>query len=140
MKYLNRREFGRRCAGLVAIAAVPVSASTVKLILPILDPASGLASTLGYTHDVDAIPAQVLLAEHPNYAPGSKCSNCVYFQGDLEATLEFQGGTEWGKCNIFTNNMVNAKGWCSVWTDKPSLPLQLQPTGSSESEFLEFGP
>jgi hypothetical protein len=128
-KLLNRREFAQRCAGLVAIAAVPVSASTVKLILPKLDPASGLASKLGYTHDVDAIPAQVLLAKHPYYAPGSKCSNCVYFQG----------GTEWGKCNIFTNNMVNAKGWCGVWAEKPNLPLQLQPTGSS-NEFLEFGP
>ena len=90
-KLLNRRKFARRCASLVAIAAFPVSASTVKLVLPKLDPDSGLATTLGYTHDVDAIPAQVLLAEHPNYAPGSKCSNCVYFQG----------GHEWGKCNIF---------------------------------------
>ena len=128
-KFLNRREFARRCAGLVAIAAVPVSASTVKLVLPKLDPADGLATKLGYTHDVDAIPAQVLLAEHPNYVPGSKCSNCVYFQG----------GTEWGKCNIFTNNRVSAKGWCNVWIDKPSLPMQLQPTGSG-NEFLEFGP
>ena len=137
-KLLNRREFGRKCAGLVAIAAVPVSASTVKLVLPILDPASGLASTLGYTHDVDAIPAQVLLAEHPNYVPGSKCSNCVYFQGGTEI-IDLVSPITWGKCNIFTNNMVNAKGWCSVWTDKPSLPMQLQPTGSG-SEFLEFGP
>ena len=91
MKYLNRREFGRRCAGLVAIAAVPVSASTVKLILPKLDPASGLASTLGYTHDVDAIPAQVLLAEHPNYVPQTVYTSKVTLRPPWNSKVEPSG-------------------------------------------------
>ena len=133
-KLLSRREFARKCA--IVLAAIPLSAlseNRVPLIpkkhLPELDPASDQATALSYTHDVDAIPVEVLLSEHPYYEPESKCSNCIHFQGN----------SEWGKCNIFMNNVVNEKGWCSVWAKKPNFPLQLQPTGMPE-EYLNMGP
>ena len=124
-KLLSRREFARRCA--IALAVIPVTALskvslTPKKHLPKLDPSSEQATALSYTHDVDT-------TEHPNYVSGSNCSNCLYYQG----------GTDWGKCNIFTSNVVNAKGWCSVWAKQPNFPSQLQPTGSG-SEFLNMGP
>ncbi|MCZ6666093.1 MAG: high-potential iron-sulfur protein [Gammaproteobacteria bacterium] len=103
-KSLNRREFGHLCGGLAATAlAVPVSWAED---LPDLDPAGPQAAALGYTEDA----SQVDTAKHANYIAGSTCTNC----------LQYQGGDERGKCNIFVGSLVKANGWCTVWVKKPA--------------------
>lgn len=38
------------------------------------------------------------------------CNNCRYFKGDQDAA--------WAPCELFPGKVVNAKGWCSVWSAK----------------------
>jgi len=106
-KAMNRRDFGRTCAGFAAAAAAtgPV-AITWAGDLPHLDPAGPQASALGYTHDA----ASVDTSKYPNFIAASNCANC----------MQFQGGDEWGKCNIFPQGLVNVNGWCSVYIKKPA--------------------
>jgi hypothetical protein len=99
-KSLNRREFGRVCAGLAATAAaVPVAWAED---LPNIDPAGPQAAALAYTEDASGVT-------HANFVAGSTCANC----------MQYQGGDARGKCNIFPGVSVNADGWCTVWVKKP---------------------
>jgi hypothetical protein len=41
--------------------------------------------------------------------PGRECANCVLFQAGFAGR---------GKCGLFRDGSVNAKGWCSSWTPK----------------------
>ena len=105
-KPMNRRDFGRMCAGFAAsAAAVPISTTWAE-DLPQLDPAGPQASALGYTPDV----ATVDTAKFANFVEGSSCANC----------MQYLGGDEWGKCNIFPGSVVNVNGWCSVFVKKPA--------------------
>lgn len=42
--------------------------------------------------------------------PGSKCANCMLYQG--------AAGSTQGPCQIFVGKQVKAAGWCSSWTAK----------------------
>lgn len=62
-----------------------------------------IAQQLGYVHDASRVDP----AEWPEYEPGQLCSNCALFHGEE--------GEEWGPCDIFAGDLVNANGWCAAW-------------------------
>ena len=66
--------------------------------LPVTDPK---AKALAYTDDAG-------MSRHPNYKPGSACSNCQFFTA---AT---------GACALFPGFSVSPRGWCSAWARKPA--------------------
>ena len=101
---LTRREFGRLCVGLASAAALPGIALAQDL--PKLTEDDPQASALGYHHDATKVDK----AKYAVYQDGSKCSNCMLYQGDADA--------EWGPCGIFPGKAVNANGWCTAWAKK----------------------
>lgn len=66
------------------------------------------AKALGYEHDAANIDA----AKYPQRGPNQVCRNCTLYQGS--------GSAEWGPCQLFPGKAVNANGWCSGYTPKPS--------------------
>jgi len=46
-------------------------------------------------------------SEHPAYAEGHNCSNCMFFN-------EADHG-----CQLFPGKAVEAAGWCQSWVQKP---------------------
>ena len=103
---LNRREFARACAGLVA-GALLVPAASQAADLPLVDEASAQAKALGYVHDAAAVDK----AKYANFVEGSTCQGCALYQGGDAAT---------GPCALFPGQAVDAKGWCSAFAKKPA--------------------
>jgi hypothetical protein len=66
---------------------------------------SELAQQLGYKHDASEVDPN----EWPDYAEGHICANCQLYQG--------AEGDEWGPCDIFGGELVNANGWCLSWLE-----------------------
>lgn len=63
---------------------------------------------------VGELPANAPMLDALRYVeasvtPGRECANCVLFQA---------GSAGRGKCSLFRDGSVNAKGWCSSWTPK----------------------
>jgi len=50
-------------------------------------------------------------ADHPRYAEGQQCANCVFWQGE---------DAEWGGCQHpeFRNVQVSRNGWCSAYAPR----------------------
>lgn len=90
---MKRREFLRLSALTAGATLIPVktlAASEEER----LDPSDPQAQALQYTHD--------------STVEGQRCDNCIHANGDLSA--------DWIGCNLFPGRLVNAGGWCSVWT------------------------
>ena len=102
---IDRRGFGRVCAGLVAVALAGGSRVARAADLPHVDEAGPQAKALGYVHDA----AAVVKAKYPAFVEGSHCATCQLYQG---------GTAEWGPCPLFAGNAVSAKGWCSAYAKK----------------------
>lgn len=105
-KSINRRQFGRLCAGLAATAAVLPVTQVRAEELPHLDPNAAQAKALGY--HVDA--SKVDKTKFPNYVAGSHCATCQLYEG--------KAGDQYGKCGIFVGQLVHSKGWCTAWAKK----------------------
>lgn len=105
-KTMNRRDFGRACAGF-AVLALAGTGRARAADLPQVDPAAAQASALGYVHDA----ATVDTAKFPGYVAGNNCAGCALYQG---------GAAEWGPCGLFPGQAVSAKGWCSAFAKKPA--------------------
>lgn len=102
---IDRRGFGRICAGMAAVAAVGVGRLAHAADLPHVDEAGAQAQALGYVHDASKADK----AKFPAFVAGSQCSGCQLFQG---------GAAEWGACALFAGQAVSAKGWCSAFAKK----------------------
>ena len=93
---------------LTSLAAIPVVAYVGRAAAAAkVDAAGAQAKALGFVPDASKIDA----AATPTFKAGSKCSNCVQWQGkptDAEAG-----------CGIFAGNIVPAGGWCKVYAKKP---------------------
>lgn len=63
------------------------------------------AKNLGYVENAK----QVDTKRFPSYKDGQTCTNC---------TLVQQHYGFWRPCQLFPGKSVNAKGWCSAWTNK----------------------
>ncbi|MEM1263860.1 MAG: high-potential iron-sulfur protein [Pseudomonadota bacterium] len=72
--------------------------------LPQLTEDDAQAVALGYQHDASTV-------SNDRYEAGQQCQNCVLYTG---------GDQAWGPCSIFPGKLVNANGWCSTYTAKPS--------------------
>jgi hypothetical protein len=123
----QRRSFLRKF--LFSLVALPASLAGLKSIRPgvalaeatdlaPLDEDHPTAKVLGYKHDV----SDVDIVKFPRRAgeEGAKqfCDNCSLYTKD---GLKVEGSDKvWGKCAIFPNNVVAAKGWCNSWAPKPS--------------------
>jgi hypothetical protein len=88
---------------LLGLAALPLGAGILSRQalaqdLPPLDPENPQAKALNYvTQASDA-------SDHPAYADGEKCSNCMFYNADTQG------------CQLFPQNSVAAGGWCQSWT------------------------
>lgn len=91
------------------IAAGVVSAGTlfhrVALASGKLSPTDTLAANFGYVEKAK----QVDVKRFPTYKAGQTCANCKFIQ----ARYGF-----YRPCQLFPNNSVNEKGWCSAWIKK----------------------
>lgn len=104
-KLMDRRGFGRACAGFATAALVaPVIARAADL--PMVDEADAQAKALGYVADASKVDK----AQFANYVDGSMCSGCALYQG----------GDTAGPCGLFPGRAVSAHGWCSAFAKKPA--------------------
>lgn len=107
-KTLTRRNFIGQVAIAIPVSAVFLSRDAAAQANPSrLDLNDPVAKALMYTHDA----ATVDKAKAPNYKPGQTCANCVQIQA---------GTGEWLGCTAFPGKLVNTKGWCSAWVQKPA--------------------
>jgi len=92
-----------------AAESTPAQATEELPELSLDDPT---AKALGYRHDA----ANVDLDKYPQRgtaeAADHYCRNCTLFQVSED--------NEWGPCTLFPGKRVNARGWCSGYTPKPS--------------------
>lgn len=100
----SRRKFMRN--SLFGMAALPLGATLLSKHafaqeLEPLDPESPQAQALNY------VKVAADASEHPAYAEGHNCSNCMFFQ-------EANNG-----CQLFPGKAVEAAGWCQSWVQKP---------------------
>lgn len=122
MKPMNRRDF-MKTLGLTSVAfltpsflkkALAAEAKKGKAIaLPAGQSAASesdpVASAIGYK----ANPKDVDLKKYPQFkkpeAKGQACKNCALYVASNEG---------WGKCQMITNGLVAAEGWCGSYSKK----------------------
>lgn len=104
-KLLNRRDVlnAALAAGVVsALHGAPAQAMASKL-----NPSDPIAKSVGYVEDASKVDGK----KFPSYKPGQACSNC---------SLILLHYGFYRPCKLFPKNVVNAKGWCSGWTQNPN--------------------
>jgi hypothetical protein len=89
----------------LGLALLPVAAAPLRTALaadlPLVTADDALAKALKYVPDV---------SKAPDAKPGSKCANCMLYQG--------AAGSAQGPCALFPGKAVKGNGWCSSWTQK----------------------
>ena len=119
---IKRRQFLTRGAAAISLLSIiggrPTEAFGQALPTKPLDPAMPLAQALGYAHDATKVDTTKYPKRQGPEGAKQFCSNCaLYTQGGIK--LAGQEG-EWGKCSLFADGLVNAKGWCNSWVLKPA--------------------
>ncbi|QFT86064.1 High-potential iron-sulfur protein [Halomonas sp. THAF12] len=99
----SRRDFMRH--SLLGLAALPLgigvlSTRSFAQDLSPLDPESDQAKALNY------VETAAEASDHPAYAEGETCANCMFYQADSQG------------CQLFPQNSVAPEGWCQSWTAK----------------------
>lgn len=83
-------------------AALPAGATAASESDPV-------AAAIGYKAD----PKTIDLAKYPQRkkkdVQKQNCGNCALYTATNEG---------WGKCQMITTGLVNAKGWCGSWSAK----------------------
>ncbi|WP_136249242.1 high-potential iron-sulfur protein [Halomonas borealis] len=97
----SRRDFIRH--SLLGLAALPLGAGLLSQRalakdLPRLDPQNSQAKALNYVEEASEA------SDHPAYAEGETCDNCMFYQADNQG------------CQLFPQNSVAPAGWCQSWT------------------------
>ncbi len=100
MAIKSRRDFLRTT--LLGAAALPlgigiVSRQAFAQTLPRLNPADEQAQALNYVTRAEQA------SDHPAYAPGEACRNCMFFDPATEG------------CQLFPQHSVEPQGWCQSW-------------------------
>lgn len=119
---IRRREFLSHGAAAISLLSIlgqwPTEAFGQALPTKPLDPALPLAQALGYTHEATKVDTTKYPKRQGSEGAKQFCDNCaLYTQGGVK--LAGQEG-EWGKCTMFADGLVNAKGWCNSWVLKPA--------------------
>jgi hypothetical protein len=104
---IARRQF----LTLSAVAAAgyllrPESEARAQDDMPHLAEDDAMAKSMKYTHDASTVDP----SSRANPAENQTCANCALVQGE--------DGQQWRPCQIFPGKLVNADGWCSVWSPK----------------------
>ena len=99
----SRRRLLKKCA--IGIAMMPIARFEISTafaadaaLVSVNDPT---AKALKYVENASKASAA---------KPGSKCSNCMFYQG--------AAGAAQGPCTVFAGKHVKAAGWCASWTAK----------------------
>ena len=81
---------------------------------PLVEPGKGAAASLNYVHKQSDIKDESLKKERQGM-PFAKqnCANCQLYTANGK-----KGADDVGKCSIFPNQVVKAKGWCTSWAKK----------------------
>ncbi|HYL02885.1 MAG TPA: high-potential iron-sulfur protein [Steroidobacteraceae bacterium] len=99
----SRRGLLRNVA--LGLALLPVATGALQTAvaadLPLVTADDPMAKALKYVPDV---------SKAADAKPGSKCANCMLFQG--------AAGSAEGPCQLFPGKAVKAGGWCASWTLK----------------------
>jgi len=104
---IARRQF----IALSAVAAAgyllrPESDAHAQEDMPHLSEDDPMAKSMKYTHDSSTVDPSA----RANPAENQHCANCALVQGE--------DGQQWRPCQIFPGKLVNANGWCSVWSPR----------------------
>ena len=102
---LTRRKL-LQTAALLAPAAVVACSSAEQLATPELRAADPVARSLLYYPDTLDVPAGSPLAAR--HKPAQTCAGCMHVRG--------VAGDRLRPCPMFPGKLVNANGWCSLWT------------------------
>jgi len=103
----------RAIAEAQAKKAAPAAAGGSGGDLPLIDEKSALAVTLKYKHDAADVPAALKVAKGGVEGAKQNCANCLFYAKGGKV-----GADEVGKCQLFPNVSVKAKGWCTSWIKK----------------------
>ena len=83
-----------------------------------LDPNSPIPQQLGYNHDAMKVdPVKFPRRKEPG-AEKQECGNCILSQGATKKLASAEG--DWLKCTLFTDGLVNVKGWCNSYAPRPA--------------------
>lgn len=104
----SRRRFLAQAVTATAFATLALDATSGQTApaaakLPKLPLDNAQAKALAYTEDATKV-------KHPSFKAGSHCANCNFYKGAK--------ADAYGPCQIFPQNSVAAKGWCSAWAKK----------------------
>lgn len=119
---ITRRSFCKN--SLMILSALPViargvdgtTAAAQALPTKALDPASPQAAALGYNPDATKVDTTKFPKRKEAGGDKQFCNNCLFFQ---QGGLKAEGAEgEHGKCVIFQDGLVAAKGWCNSWSPK----------------------
>lgn len=89
-----------------AAAALPGRSPQAAEALPHLSPSDPTAAALGYHDSAQTVDVKAF----PTFKSNQRCDDCLQLQG--------KAGDTWRPCNLFPGKLVNAGGWCRVWTAK----------------------
>ena len=115
----NRRGFVKGAGSVLAALAVSKVAFSSKKEEPkvgadaLVDEKSQMAVTLKLYQDGSKVPASIRPAKSGVDGPKQLCSNCMFY-----AKTKGEKDAEVGKCQLFPQGLVKAKGWCASWTKK----------------------
>jgi len=99
----SRRQFLKMTVAMSATAALASFTGLVRAFdMPHVTASDPTAKALGYVEDASATKSSL-------YKAGSTCANCQFYTG---------GADGYGPCQLFPGKAVNAKGWCSSYTQK----------------------
>ncbi|MBL7663330.1 high-potential iron-sulfur protein [bacterium] len=119
---MQRREFIKK--SLLTLSAAPALVTLGKRAVAqapatptkALELSSPIAVSMGYQHDKGKVDKGKFPKVAAAGAETQFCNNCMLWQqGGLK--VEGQEG-EWGKCALFMDGLVSAKGWCNSWAPK----------------------
>ncbi len=91
-------------AGLRNLLAAPPTKNIPPNQTPVSE-SDPVASAIGFKHN----PKDVDKKKYPQFKTGQSCDSCA---------LYVSTNKEWGKCQMLTNGVVAAKGWCGSWSKK----------------------
>ncbi len=74
-----------------------------------LDESDAVAKALGFHHNVKDTDFTKYPQRNKPEAKNQYCKNCAYYTDKNGA---------WGKCQMLSNGVVAAEGWCGSWSKK----------------------
>ena len=112
---MNRRQLLCHAAAtpLLALGVQPAWAQGAQdEALALISEEHATAKALAYVHDAAESPKRMTEAQKQQF-----CDNCIHYAAKEPAGPNPEDGR--GTCALLPGHLVAAKGWCSVWVQKP---------------------